>query len=360
MSRVYNFGAGPATIAEPVLQQAQEELLDWHQLGMSVMEISHRSAAFKEVVQQAIQDLRDLMQISDDYEVLFLTSPARAQFAMLPLNLLGSLNTASYINTGIWSAMAIKEAQKFCQVNLVASNANSDFYTIPESDTWDIAPESAYFYFTSNETINGVEFHEVPDVGDMPLVTDMTSNILSRPVDVSRYGVIFAGAQKNIGPAGLTVVIIRKDLLGRARSDTPAVMDYLLNSKNDSVYYTPATFSYYMAGLTFRWLKQQGGLAAIGEQNRRKSAKLYDFIDHSTFYHNPVGPRFRSWMNIPFILQDEQLDGVFLQQAQAQGLAALKGHRLVGGMRASLYNAMPEAGVDALIDFMRDFANRRG
>jgi phosphoserine aminotransferase len=359
MTRVYNFGAGPATIAEPVLQQAQEELLNWRQTGMSVMEVSHRSKEFKEVLQQATQDLRELMQINDDYEVIFLTSPARAQFAMVPLNILGNHQTASYIHTGVWSDMAIEEARKFCQVNVVASN-QEDIYRIPARETWDMAAQSAYFYFTSNETISGVEFQDTPDVGDIPLVADMTSNILSRPVDVSRYGIIFAGAQKNIGPAGLTLVIIRKDLLERAGADTPAVMDYQLNANNASVYYTPATFCYYMAGLTFRWLKQQGGLAVIAERNQRKSTKLYNFIDQSDFYQNPVALECRSWMNIPFILQDDQLDSVFLEQAKQQGLAALKGHRLVGGMRASMYNAMPEAGVDALIDFMRDFARRYG
>jgi len=360
MSRAYNFCAGPATLPESVLQQARDEMLDWRGSGMSVMEMSHRSDEFVEIAETAEKDLRELAGISDDYAVLFMQGGASSQFSTIPLNLLGDKTSADYVNTGIWSEKAIAEASRYGAVNVVASSAAQSFTTVPGQDTWNTDPGAAYLHYTPNETIGGLEFDFVPDSGSVPLVADMSSTMLSRPVDVSKFGLIYAGAQKNIGPSGLVVVIIRKDLLGKARKETPTMMNYQVIADNDSMYNTPATYSWYLSGLVFKWLKEQGGVQAMGELNRRKASKLYGFIDASDFYANPIEPRFRSWMNVPFTLADDALSGEFLKGADARGLLNLKGHRSVGGMRASIYNAMPEAGVDALIDYMTKFAKERG
>jgi len=360
MSRAFNFCAGPATLPEPVLKQAQEEMLDWRGTGMSVMEMSHRSDEFVAIAETAEKDLRELSGISDDYAVLFMQGGASSQFATIPLNLLGDKTTADYVDTGIWSGKAIAEAKRYGDVNVVASSGDSGFTTVPEQSIWNTNADAAYLHYTPNETIGGLEFDFIPDSGDVPLVADMSSTMLSRPVDVSRYGLIYAGAQKNIGPSGLVVVIIRKDLLGKARKETPTMMNYQVIADNGSMYNTPATYSWYLAGLVFKWLKARGGVKAMGEINYRKAKKLYDFIDANDFYANPIEPRFRSWMNVPFTLADDALNGDFLKGADARGLLNLKGHRSVGGMRASIYNAMPEAGVDALIQYMAEFAKERG
>ena len=358
--RVYNFSAGPATLPLPVLEQAADEMTNWRGLGASVMEISHRSKEFIHVAAEAEQDLRDLMAISDDYAVLFMQGGATMQFSMVPHNLLRGKTKADYFNTGAWSKKAIKEAGKYCDVNVVASSESTNFATIPPQSDWQLDPEAAYVHYTPNETIGGVEFHTEPETGDVPLVADMSSTILSRPVDVSKYGLIYAGAQKNIGPAGLTIVIVRKDLLGEMLPHSPALFNYETIAANDSMLNTPPTYSWYLAGLVFKWLKAQGGLDKMGEINQRKALALYDYIDGADFYRNPVEVSSRSWMNVPFILADANLDKQFLAESEAAGLSALKGHRSVGGMRASIYNAMPEAGVDALIKFMQEFANQHG
>ena len=360
MSRAYNFCAGPATLPEAVLRQARDDMLDWRGTGMSVMEMSHRSDDFVQIAETAEQDLRDLAGVSDDYAVLFMQGGASSQFSMIPLNLLGDKTGADYVNTGIWSKKAIAEARRYGEINVAASSEDSGFTTIPDQAAWQTRADAAYLHYTPNETIGGLEFDFVPDSGDVPLVVDMSSTLLSRPLDVSKFGLIYAGAQKNIGPSGLVVVIIRKDLLGKARKETPTMMNYQVIADNDSMYNTPATYSWYLAGLVFKWLKEQGGVQAMGEINLRKARKLYDFIDGSDFYANPIERRFRSWMNVPFTLADNALDNEFLKGADARGLLNLKGHRSVGGMRASIYNALPEAGVDALIGYMAEFARERG
>ena len=360
MSRAYNFSAGPAMLPEAVLRQAREELLDWRGSGMCVMEMSHRGKEFMSIAEQAEADLRELLNIPVDYKVLFLQGGASSQFAMVPLNLLRGKKQADYLNTGMWSKKAIAEGKRFCDVNVAASSEAQKFTTVPPRDTWQCNPDAAYLHYTPNETIGGVEFDGIPEVGDVPLVADMSSTILSRPLDVSKFGVIYAGAQKNIGPAGLTIVIVREDLIGQALPGTPTMFDYKAHADNDSMYNTPPTYGWYLAGLVFAWLKQQGGLAAMAEINRRKAEKLYAAIDESGFYANPVEPAYRSWMNVPFTLANPDLDKTFLAEAKDAGLLTLAGHRSVGGMRASIYNAMPEAGVDALVDFMGDFARRNG
>ena len=360
MSRAFNFCAGPATLPEAVLKQAQTELLNWRGTGMSVMEMSHRSDEFVSIAETAEKDLRELAGISDDYAVLFMQGGSSSQFATIPLNLLGENGTADYVSTGIWSKKAIAEAKRFGDVNVAASSEDSGFTTIPDQSSWTANPDAAYLHYTPNETIGGLEYDFVPESGSVPLVADMSSTILSRPLDVSKFGLIYAGAQKNIGPSGLVVVIVRKDLLGKARKETPTMMNYQVIADNGSMYNTPATYSWYLAGLVFKWLKEQGGVQAMGEINARKASKLYGFIDDSDFYANPIDPRFRSWMNVPFTLGDDALNGEFLKGANARGLLNLAGHRSVGGMRASLYNAMPEAGVDALIEYMTEFAKERG
>jgi len=358
MSRAFNFSAGPAMLPEPVLEQARTELLDWQSSGMSVMEMSHRSKEFMSIAEQATADLRELLNIPDNYKVLFLQGGASTQFAMVPMNLLRDSNEADYFNTGLWSKKAIAEAKKYCQVNVALDSESEGFITIPEFQQ--LNPNAAYVHYTPNETINGLEFHFIPAVGDKPLVADMSSTILSRPVDVSKYGLIYAGAQKNIGPAGLTVVIIREDLANDAMSSTPTMCTYTTHIKSNSMYNTPPTYSWYIAGLVFKWLKELGGLAEMGKRNQRKASMLYEAIDNSEFYNNPVELNYRSWMNVPFTLADDNLNSTFLAEAIDAGLLTLAGHRSVGGMRASIYNAMPEQGVQALIDFMNDFAKRNG
>ncbi len=360
MSRCFNFSAGPAMLPEPVLAKAQQEMLDWQGTGMSVMEMSHRSKEFMSIASTAEADLRELMNISEDYAVLFLQGGATAQFSMIPVNFLGDKKTADYVNTGAWSKKAIAEAKRFCDVNVAASSEATNFTDIPAFDTWQLNKDAAYLHYTPNETIGGVEFNWIPDSQDVPLVVDMSSNILSRDIDVNRFGLIYAGAQKNIGPAGLTIVIVRKDLMGRASPNMPSTYDYQKLADNDSMLNTPPTYAWYLAGLVFDWLKQQGGVSAMAQINERKAGKLYAAIDSSDFYANPVAKECRSLMNVPFTLANADLDKTFLQEAQAQGLKTLKGHRSVGGMRASIYNAMPEAGVDALITFMQDFEQRHG
>ena len=355
MSRVFNFSAGPAAVPEQVLEQAQAEMLDWHGSGMSVMEMSHRGKEFMSIAEKAEADLRELMAIPNNYKVLFLQGGASSQFAMVPLNLLDDKKSADYINTGAWSKKAIGEAKRYCQVNVAATTEENRFTTTPSQNELTLNADAAYVHYTPNETIGGVEFPYVPDTGSVPLVADMSSTILSRPMDVSKYGVIYAGAQKNIGPAGMAVVIVREDLIGRASAMTPAMFDYKIHMENDSMYNTPPTYTWYLAGLVFDWLKRNGGLEAMAAINERKAAKLYSAIDTSDFYHNPVEVSSRSWMNVPFTLSNPELDSTFLAEAKDAGLVTLKGHRSVGGMRASIYNAMPEAGVDALVSFMADF-----
>lgn len=355
MSRCFNFSAGPAMLPEEVLQRAQQEMLDWNGSGMSVMEMSHRGKEFMSIAEKAEADLRELLSIPDDYAVLFLQGGASAQFAMVPMNLLRGKTKADYINTGSWSKKAIAEAKRYCDVNVAASSEEQKFTTIPAFETWKLQKDAAYLHYTPNETIGGVEFHWVPDAGEVPLVVDMSSTILSRPINVSQYACIYAGAQKNIGPAGLTLVIVRKDMLGNTLSGTPSVFDYQQNADNASMLNTPPTYAWYLAGLVFEWLKQKGGLTAMAEINQRKAQKLYDAIDQSGFYHNPVDPACRSWMNVPFTLANADLDKPFLEQASQRGLKTLKGHRSVGGMRASIYNAMPEEGIDTLVTFMQEF-----
>ncbi|GAB4125572.1 MAG: 3-phosphoserine/phosphohydroxythreonine transaminase [Sideroxydans sp.] len=358
---IYNFSAGPAVLPKEVLQQAQAELLDWHGSGMSVMEMSHRGKEYMGIHAQAEADLRELMGIPANYKVLFLQGGAHLQFSMIPLNLLGKKTSADYVMTGEWSKKAIGEAKKFCNVNVAADNQDKHCTYVPDFKSWKLDRDAAYVHYTPNETIGGVEFNWVPDTGKVPLVADMSSNILSRPVDVSKFGLIYAGAQKNIGPAGLTLVIVREDLVGLADPRLPTMLDYKTHADNESMYNTPPTFAIYMAGLVFQWLKQHGGIAAMEQQNIAKAKLLYEAIDASGgFYRCPVAQADRSRMNVPFTLKDAALDGEFLKQAEARGLLQLKGHRSVGGMRASLYNAMPLAGVQALVDFMNEFARKHG
>jgi phosphoserine aminotransferase len=359
MTRCYNFCAGPAALPEAVLEQARDEMLDWGGKGLSVMEMSHRSPELVGIAEKAEQDLRDLLGISDAYAVLFLQGGASAQFSAVPLNLGYDKPQADYLNTGQWSKKAIAEAGRYLDVNVVASAEASNFSSIPPLEQWQMGDNPAYLHYTPNETIGGVEFFWTPQV-DVPLVVDMSSTILSRPIDVSQYGVIYAGAQKNIGPAGLTLAIVRRDLLGNANPKTPAMLDWKIAADNDSMYNTPPTFALYLAGLVFQWLKDQGGLEAMEAVNRRKAEKLYAAIDNNAFYANPVEIESRSLMNVPFTLANPELDKAFLAEADAAGLLNLKGHRSVGGMRASIYNAVTEQAVDALISLMEDFAARNG
>ncbi|QPK64559.1 3-phosphoserine/phosphohydroxythreonine transaminase [Methylomonas sp. LL1] len=355
MARIYNFSAGPSMLPEAVLLKAQQEMLDWRDSGMSVMEMSHRGKHFMAIAEAMKNDLIELLSIPANYKVLFLQGGASAQFAMIPQNILNGKTSACYANTGAWSTSAIKEAGKYCEVKTVASSEESKFTTIPAAEQWQIDPNAAYLHYTSNETIHGVEFNHVPEAGDLPLVCDMSSNILSRPVDVSRYGIIYAGTQKNMGPSGVTVVIVREDLVGLAPKSVPSVFNYEQQAKSDSMLNTPATYNWYLLGLVLQWLKGEGGVAAIEQRNIQKADKLYRAIDQSSLYSNPVAKDCRSRMNIPFVLADAGLDKEFLSLADKNGLSTLAGHRSVGGMRASIYNAMPEAGVDALIAFMAEF-----
>ncbi len=356
MGRKYNFSAGPAMVPAEVLERAQKEMSDWNGSGMSVMEMSHRGKEYMSIAQRAEADLREILSIPDNYKVLFLQGGASSQFAMVPMNLLSQAGEAvDYLNTGAWSKKAIAEAAHYADVNVVASSEGRNFSDIPAFDSWKRNPAAKYFHYTPNETIGGVEFHWIPELGDVPLVADMSSTILSRPLDVSKFGVIYAGAQKNMGPAGLTLVIVREDLITEPIAGTPAMFSYAKHANNDSMYNTPPTYAWYLAGLVFQWIKEKGGLSAMAEINQRKAQKLYDAIDASDFYSSPVEVSCRSWMNVPFTLANPDLDGDFLAQAAQQGLLSLKGHRSVGGMRASIYNAMPEAGIDALVSFMREF-----
>ncbi len=360
MTRKYNFSAGPAMLPQEVLEQAQTEMLDWNGSGMSVMEMSHRGKEYMSIAAEAEADLREIMVIPDNYKVLFLQGGASTQFAAIPLNLLRGNDSADYVNTGAWSKKAITEASRYCSVNVVSSTEDTNFTTVRPYESWDINPDAAYLHYVANETIGGVEFSFIPESGETPLVVDMSSTILSRPVDVSKYGMIYAGAQKNIGPAGLTIAIIRDDLIGNAMDITPSMMNYEIHAKAGSMYNTPPTYAWYLAGLVFKWIKKQGGLEGVAEINKRKSDNLYAAIDNSEFYKNPVDKEFRSWMNIPFTLANSDLDDEFLGLAEERGLVSLKGHRSVGGMRASIYNAMPESGVEALIDLMADFEKKYG
>lgn len=363
LSRPFNFSAGPGALPEEVLQIAKEELLDWHGSGMSIMEVSHRGKEFGQIAEQSQADLRELLNIPANYKLLFLQGGATSQFSMVPFNLLRGNSQADYVNTGFWSERAIAEAKKYCHVNVVATGEAGKFTTIPEADSWQLSKDSAYLHYTANETIHGVEFHHTPtslDAKEIPLVTDMSSNILSRPFDVSQFGLIYAGAQKNIGPAGLTIVIVRDDLIGHVDSKAPTLFDYHNLAKNDSMANTPPTYSWYMAGLVLKWLKKNGGLTAMAETNKKKAELLYSTIDQSDLYHNPVAPQCRSLMNVPFILKDAALDKAFLDEAKKANLLGLAGHRAVGGMRASLYNAVTIEAVEALTTFMVDFAKRHG
>jgi phosphoserine aminotransferase len=360
MKRVYNFSPGPSTLPEAVLDRVRDELYDWQGLGMSVMEVSHRGKEFMALGERAEARLRELMGVPSGYRVLFLHGGAMMQFAAVPLNLADPGATADYVVTGHWGKKAVGEARRFCTVNVAADAADSKYTRIPARGTWQLTPGAAYVHYTPNETIGGVEFHFAPDVGDVPLVADMSSTILSRPTDVSRFGLIYAGAQKNLGIAGVTVVIVRDDLLGRARRETPSVIEYAAEAAEKSLLNTAATFVWYVLALTLDWVAEQGGVAAMGQRNAAKAKRLYDAIDASGFYSNPVDPPARSRMNVPFVLADPKLDADFLAEAARAGLANLKGHRSVGGMRASLYNAMPESGVAALVDFMADFERRHG
>ncbi len=360
MARVFNFSAGPAVLPEAVLQQAAAEMLDYGGTGTSVMEMSHRSKAFIDIHARAEADLRELLAIPKNYKVLFMQGGAAGQFSIIPMNLLGNKTGADYIYTGQWSKKAITEAKKFCKVNVAASSEDQNFSYAPPQSQWKLDANAAYVHYTSNETIGGVEFNWIPHVGNVPLVVDASSHILSRPLEVSKFGLIYAGAQKNIGPAGLTLVIVRDDLLGKASAITPEVFNYQVQAAADSMINTPPTYAVYIAGLVFAWLKQQGGLAAMEKINIAKSKLLYDYLDQSEFYQSPVVREDRSRMNVPFRLKNEALDEAFLKQAKAAGMVELKGHRSVGGMRASIYNAMPVDGVQTLVQFMRDFEKKQG
>lgn len=357
MTQIYNFSAGPAVLPKAVLQRAQAEMLDWHGSGMSVMEMSHRGKEFTAILEKTEADFRQLLAIPANYKVLFLQGGAIAENAMIPLNLLQG-KAADYVVTGAWSKRSVDDARAYGDIRVVANAEPSGFTHVPAFADWQLNPDAAYVHYCTNETINGVEFVEVPDTHGVPIVADMSSHILSRPIDVSRYGVIYGGAQKNIGPAGLCLVIVREDLLERASPLTPAVFHWKTQAEHQSMINTPPTYSIYIAGLVFEWLLAQGGVAAIEQVNIAKATLLYDYLDQTDFYYNPIEPAYRSRMNIPFRLRDESLNDAFLKAAEARGLLQLKGHRSVGGMRASLYNAMPIEGVQALVNFMQDFANK--
>ena len=360
MARVFNFSPGPAVLPRPVLEQARDEMLDWHGSGMSVMEMSHRGKEFISIATQAEANLRELLAIPPAYKVLFLQGGATAQFAMVPMNLLRGKRAADYVHTGEWAKKAIGEAKKFCTVNVAATSEDRNYGYVPPQASWQSGDDPAYVHITSNETIGGIQYHWTPGTGTVPLVADMSSDILSRPVDVSSYGLIYAGAQKNIGPAGLTIVIVREDLIGQALPGTPTLFDYKVQAANESMYNTPPTYAVYVAGLVFQWLKANGGLPAMHKVNLEKAGLIYGVLDASGFYSSPVAKEDRSIMNIPFRLKSEALDEEFLKQAKANGMIQLKGHRSVGGMRASIYNAMPLEGVRALVAFMREFERRNG
>ncbi|MGV3494166.1 MAG: 3-phosphoserine/phosphohydroxythreonine transaminase [Ramlibacter sp.] len=358
MTRVFNFSPGPATLPEAVLRQAAEEMLDWHGSGMSVMEMSHRGKEFMSIHAQAEDLLRELMAIPANYRILFMQGGAIGENAIVPMNLIGATGRADYVLTGDWSKKSAKEAKTYGTVNVAATAEASKFTAIPKQSGWKLDPGAAYVHICSNETIGGVQFHWTPDTGQVPLVADMSSDILSRPIDVSRYGLIYAGAQKNIGPSGLTIVIVREDLLGHALPITPSAFNYRTQADADSMYNTPPTYAIYIAGLVLQHVKMLGGMQAMAEHNAAKARVLYDFLDASAFYRNPIAKEDRSLMNVPFWLKDDALNEEFLKGAQQRGLVQLKGHRSVGGMRASIYNAMPLEGVQALVAYMKDFEGR--
>jgi phosphoserine aminotransferase len=360
MPRVFNFSAGPAALPEPVLRQAAEEMLDWHGSGMSVMEMSHRGKEFIAIHTEAQTLLRELLNVPANYRILFMQGGAIGENAIVPMNLLRGHAGADYIDTGEWSKKSIQEAARYCQVNVAASSKGSGYTSIPARDTWKLDPQAAYVHICANETIGGVEYHFTPEVGAVPLVADMSSNLMSRPISVAKYGLIYGGAQKNIGPAGLTIVIVRDDLMGHAMAATPSAFNYKEQSDNDSMLNTPPTYAIYIAGLVFRWIQAQGGLVAMEKHNRAKAGLLYGYLDSTAFYSSPVASECRSLMNVPFKLRDPALDEPFLKGAQAAGMVQLKGHRSVGGMRASIYNAMPMEGVRTLVAYMKDFETRHG
>ena len=360
MTRVFNFSAGPAALPEPVLQQAATEMLDWQGSGMGVMEMSHRGKQFMGIAAEAQALLRELLAVPANYKTLFMQGGGLAENAIVPMNMLRGKSSADFIDTGEWSRKSIAEARRYGGVNVAASSKAEGYTRIPPRETWQLDPNAAYVHICSNETIGGVEFHSVPDVGAVPLVADMSSSILSRPVDVSKYGLIFGGAQKNIGPAGLTLVIVREDLIGNALPCTPSAFDYKVVADNDSMYNTPPTYAIYIAGLVFKWIKAQGGVPAMEARSRAKAELLYGYLDSTSFYRAPVAKDCRSRMNVTFFLHDAALDDAFVKGADARGLVQLKGHRAVGGMRASLYNAMPLAGVQALVQYMKDFEKSHG
>ncbi len=362
MTQVFNFSSGPAMIPEAVLKLAQQELCDWHGLGTSVMEISHRGKEFIQVAQEAEKDFRDLLNVPSNYKVLFCHGGGRGQFASVPLNLLGDKTTADYVDAGYWAASAVKEAKNYCTPNVIDAKTTVDgLRAVKPMRDWQLSDDAAYLHYCPNETIDGIAIEETPDFDDDVIVTaDFSSTILSRPLDVSRFGLIYAGAQKNIGPAGLTLVIVREDLLGKAHKSCPSILDYTILNDNESMFNTPPTFAWYLSGLVFKWLKEQGGVEAMDKINQQKADLLYGTIDRSDFYRNDVAKANRSRMNVPFQLADNTLDTLFLNESVAAGLHALKGHRVVGGMRASIYNAMPLEGVKALTDFMIDFERRHG
>ncbi|MBA7846421.1 3-phosphoserine/phosphohydroxythreonine transaminase [Klebsiella sp. RHBSTW-00484] len=362
MAQVYNFSSGPAMLPAEVLKLAQQELCDWNGLGTSVMEISHRGKEFIKVAEEAEQDFRSLLNIPSNYKVLFCHGGGRGQFAGIPLNLLGDKTVADYVDAGYWAASAVKEAHKYCNPNVIDAKITVDgLRAVKPMSEWQLTPGAAYLHYCPNETIDGIAIEEAPNFADDVIVTaDLSSTILSREIDVSHYGVIYAGAQKNIGPAGLTLIIVREDLLGKANVACPSILDYSILAENDSMFNTPPTFAWYLSGLVFKWLKEQGGVAVMDKINQQKADLLYGVIDRSGFYRNDVAVANRSRMNVPFQLADSALDKLFLEESFAAGLHALKGHRVVGGMRASIYNAMPLAGVKALTDFMQDFERRHG
>jgi phosphoserine aminotransferase len=360
MTRVFNFSAGPAALPESVLRTAADEMLDWHGSGMSVMEMSHRGKEFIAIHAEAESLLRELLAVPTNYKVLFMQGGAIGENAIVPMNMLRGRAGADYINTGEWSKKSIKEAGKYAKVNVAASSADTNFDRIPKFETWKLDANAAYVHICANETIGGIEYHYTPDTGEVPLIADVSSNIMSRPLDISKFGLIYGGAQKNIGPAGLTIVIVREDLLGGALPITPSAFNYTEQAQNDSMLNTPPTYAIYIAGLVFNWIKAQGGLTAIEAHNRKKAALLYDQLDSTSFYISPVAREDRSLMNVPFKLQDESLDAAFLKGAEARSMLQLKGHRAVGGMRASIYNAMPIEGVEALVAYMKEFEASHG
>ena len=363
MTDVFNFSAGPAVLPKEVLKQAAAEMLDWHGSGMSVMEMSHRGPEFISIYQDAERDVRDLLGVPAHYKILFVQGGGLGENAIVPMNLVGRASkpaVVDFVHTGSWSGKSMKEAAKYAQVHVAASAEAGGFTSVPAQDSWQLTKHAAYVHVCTNETIDGVEYQFVPDVGNVPLVADMSSHILSRPVDVAKYGLIFGGAQKNIGPAGLTLVIVREDLLGHALPICPSAFDFKTIADNDSMYNTPPTYAIYIAGLVFKWLKQQGGVAAMEQRNIAKAGMLYDYLDSTGFYQNRVASDARSRMNIPFYLQDEALNSAFLKGAQERQLLQLKGHKSVGGMRASLYNAMPLAGVQALVAYLKEFEKTHG